>query len=321
MPGNRASRIAWQRCASAAVRQGITHSLRPLPPSDMRHANVIDLGSVRAEISLRDMFRLPRRLGHGQKLFVRCRVRSMATSECPPNETHKRSTAAILPQGHVIPVARHLSSRLDCRCHGSSTNRPRTRRAHCVGWPSTPAEASCRVIYHRQTTWLKVLRRPVECGQYTSEHFQELLKEQGITCSMSRAGEVWDNSAMESFFSFLEDRAGGQEGLQNTRTQARADVFDYIERFYNPTRRHSTLGYRQSCRVRESSKSLGRCPRNRQQPRRSSLAIRWSTNGMTANPPRGNTGQHRYLTFATLSLHCVCPSLHSKTPLPAELQA
>ena len=36
------------------------------------------------------------------------------------------------------------------------------------------------------------------------EHFQELLREQGITCSMSRAGEVWDNSAVESFFSSLK---------------------------------------------------------------------------------------------------------------------
>jgi len=45
-----------------------------------------------------------------------------------------------------------------------------------------------------------VLRRPVESTQYTSEQFQRLLADNGITCSMSRAGNVWDNSAMESFF-------------------------------------------------------------------------------------------------------------------------
>ena len=46
------------------------------------------------------------------------------------------------------------------------------------------------------------LLHPSDQGsQFTSEHFQELLQDQGITCSMSRAGEVWDNSAMESFFS------------------------------------------------------------------------------------------------------------------------
>jgi transposase InsO family protein len=79
-------------------------------------------------------------------------------------------------------------------------------------------------------------------GQYTSEHFQELLKAQGPTCSMSRAGEVWDNSAMESFFSSLKTERTARK-VYRTREQARADVFDYIEKFYNPTRRHSTLGY------------------------------------------------------------------------------
>ena len=79
-------------------------------------------------------------------------------------------------------------------------------------------------------------------SQYTSEHFQELLKEQGITCSMSRAGEVWDNSAMESFFSSLKTERTARK-VYRTREQARADVFDYIERFYNPMRRHSTMGY------------------------------------------------------------------------------
>ena len=92
------------------------------------------------------------------------------------------------------------------------------------------------------TSWLKVLRRPVESAQYTSEHFQKLLDEQGITCSMSRAGEVWDNSAMESFFSSLKTERTARR-VYRTRGQARSDVFDYIECFYNPTRRHSTLGY------------------------------------------------------------------------------
>lgn len=86
------------------------------------------------------------------------------------------------------------------------------------------------------------MRRPVEPGQYTSEHFQELLKEQGITCGMSRAGEVWDNSAMESFFGSLKIERSARK-VCRSREQARADVFDYIERLYNPNRRHSTLGY------------------------------------------------------------------------------
>lgn len=88
----------------------------------------------------------------------------------------------------------------------------------------------------------QLLHHSDQGSQYTSEHFQRLLNEQGIVCSMSRAGEVWDNSAMESFFSSLKTERTVRK-IYRSRKQARSDVFDYIERFYNPTRRHSTLGY------------------------------------------------------------------------------
>ncbi len=79
-------------------------------------------------------------------------------------------------------------------------------------------------------------------SQYTSEQFQRLMADNGVTCSMSRSGNVWDNAAMESFFSSLKTERIARKTYR-TRDQAKADVFDYIERFYNPTRRHSTLGY------------------------------------------------------------------------------
>ena len=63
-----------------------------------------------------------------------------------------------------------------------------------------------------------------------------------MTCSTSRAGNVWDNSARESYFSSLKTERTARK-VYRTRDEARSDVFDYIERFYNPTRRHSTLGY------------------------------------------------------------------------------
>ena len=78
-------------------------------------------------------------------------------------------------------------------------------------------------------------------SQYTAEDFQRLLAELGVTCSMSRSGDVWDNSVMESFFSTLKIERCHRKQYR-TRQEARADIFDYIERFYNPTRRHSTLG-------------------------------------------------------------------------------
>jgi putative transposase len=87
-----------------------------------------------------------------------------------------------------------------------------------------------------------VLRRPLESAQYASAQFQQLMADNGVQCSMSRSGNVWDNAAMESFFSSLKtERIRGK--VYRTRDDARADVFDYIERFYNAVRRHSTIGY------------------------------------------------------------------------------
>lgn len=103
------------------------------------------------------------------------------------------------------------------------------------------ADALMMAVWRRGRP-VQLLHHSDQGSQYTSEHFQQLLKEQSITCSMSRAGEVWDNSAMESFFSSLKTERTARR-VYGSREQARSDVFDYIERFYNPTRRHSTLGY------------------------------------------------------------------------------
>ena len=79
-------------------------------------------------------------------------------------------------------------------------------------------------------------------SQYTSEQFRLLMEDNGVTCSMSRSGNVWDNAAMESFFSTLKTERTDRK-VYRSRNQARADVFDFIESFYNPKRRHSTIGY------------------------------------------------------------------------------
>jgi putative transposase len=79
-------------------------------------------------------------------------------------------------------------------------------------------------------------------SQYVSEQFQRLMADSGIICSMSRSGNVWDNAAMESFFSSLKTERIKRK-IYRTRNEARADVFDYIERFYNSIRRHSKIGY------------------------------------------------------------------------------
>jgi putative transposase len=72
------------------------------------------------------------------------------------------------------------------------------------------------------------LRRPFESAQYTSEQFQKLMADHGIICSMSRSGNVWDNAAMDSFFSSLKTERTARKTYR-TRDEAKAHVFDYIE--------------------------------------------------------------------------------------------
>src|SRR6188768_2552203 len=93
-------------------------------------------------------------------------------------------------------------------------------------------------------------------SQYTSEQFQRLRADNGVVCSMSRSGNVWDNAAMESFFSSLKTERTARK-VYRTRDAARADVFDYIERFYNPRRRHSTLGYLSPMDITDKLRSYG----------------------------------------------------------------
>jgi len=75
---------------------------------------------------------------------------------------------------------------------------------------------------------------------YASEDYRKALKAHGITCSMSRKGNCYDNAVMESWFSTLKAELG--ERFESPST-AKEQLFDYIEVFYNQQRRHSVLGY------------------------------------------------------------------------------
>jgi putative transposase len=79
-------------------------------------------------------------------------------------------------------------------------------------------------------------------SQYASEHYQRVLTAEGITCSMSEVGQCWDNAPVESFFGRLKCEVEPGE-LFATRDQARAELFEYLEVFYNRVRLHSSLGF------------------------------------------------------------------------------
>lgn len=79
-------------------------------------------------------------------------------------------------------------------------------------------------------------------SQYASAHYQLLLSKHGITCSMSEVAQCWDNAPAESFFASLKKELTHHEDYQ-TREEARASIFEYVEVFYNNQRLHSSLGY------------------------------------------------------------------------------
>ena len=95
-------------------------------------------------------------------------------------------------------------------------------------------------------------QRPVPVGllhhsdrgsQYGAMAYQQRLATRGIRCSMSRPGNCWDNAVVESFFATLKTELLSAEPPYQTRQDARTAIFEYVEGFYNRTRRHSTLGY------------------------------------------------------------------------------
>lgn len=118
-----------------------------------------------------------------------------------------------------------------------------------VGWSMAACQDATLVV---QALHMAIARRRPQAGllhhsdrgsTYTSESYQALLRQEGMRVSMSRTADGYDNAAMESFFHSFKGECIAGQSFQ-TRAQARSSTFDYIETFYNRTRRHSTLHYR-----------------------------------------------------------------------------
>ena len=117
-----------------------------------------------------------------------------------------------------------------------------------VGWSIKPRMTADIVIDALTMAWFRkkpapgLIHHSDRGSQYASHAFQARLEEYGMVCSMSRKGICWDNAPTESFFNSLKnERVHGTR--YSTRGAAEADLFDYIEPFYNRRRKHSTLGY------------------------------------------------------------------------------
>lgn len=118
-----------------------------------------------------------------------------------------------------------------------------------VGWACAPtlhasvALAALQDALQRRQPPKGVLHHSDRGCQYVDADYVALLDAAGLVRSMSRAGNCYDNAAMESFWSSFKSDTGLDETVLATRREAELAVFDYIETFYNPRRRHSSLGY------------------------------------------------------------------------------
>jgi transposase InsO family protein len=118
-----------------------------------------------------------------------------------------------------------------------------------VGWACGPTLAATLVLAawrdarRRRQPSPGLLHHSDRGSQYVDGHYLRELERDGIARSMSRTGNCYDNATMESFWSTLKTETALDATLPATRRDAELAVFDYIETFYNPTRRHSSLGY------------------------------------------------------------------------------
>jgi transposase InsO family protein len=118
-----------------------------------------------------------------------------------------------------------------------------------IGWAMGPrltadvaAQALTMALWRRKPA-RGLLHHSDRGVQYAARDYQRLLAGAGISCSMSRKGNCWDNACVESFFGTLKKELI-HDRRYATREEAKQDVFEYIEVFYNRQRRHTTLGYR-----------------------------------------------------------------------------
>ena len=178
---------------------------------------------------------------------------------------HKRRFKATTDSKHTLPVApNRLEQNFETECPDQAWTADITYVAtaegwlylaiildlytrQIVGWAMRERMTKELVIDALLMAWFR--RRPPpglihhsdRGSQYCSHDFQKQLAAYGMLASMSRKGNCWDNATSESFFNSLKnERVHGSR--YETRDEARTDLFEYIEVFYNRRRRHSALG-------------------------------------------------------------------------------
>jgi putative transposase len=153
----------------------------------------------------------------------------------------------LVPTGCDTPAFRAASS-LEQPWAIACQNGRRRDRCNTGGRPgdlifARPARADRRLFVIITTSFGEVLQRSVESAQYTSYAFGKRCREAGVMPSMGSVGDAYDNAMAESFFASLERELLNRRRFKS-QAEAKMAVFEWIEGWYNPHRRHSALGYR-----------------------------------------------------------------------------
>jgi putative transposase len=257
-------------CETLEVAPAGYYAWRQRPASELRQrhdALVVEMQAIHAEVKQR--YGSPRMhkelVARGQDCCVNTVAKLMRDNDIKAKSARKFRVTTTDSQ-HDLPVAANI---LDRQFNPSEANEVwvadityiptdegwlylaavedlYSRRI--VGWSMDDHMESRLVVdalemaVQRRLPGANLLAHSDRGSQYASAHYQRLLGRHGITCSMSRRADCWDNAPMESFFASLKKELVHGARFA-TRAEARAAIFEYIEVFYNGQRRHSSLGY------------------------------------------------------------------------------
>jgi putative transposase len=256
-------------CRVPRVSPGGYYDWRGRPKSERaqrREALVVAINAVHAEVKAR--YGSPRIHAELVARGLPCRVNTAARlmrehgiaamtkreSRCTTDSNHGRPVAGNVLDRQCEPAAPDRAWAADITYVATGEGRPYLAAVEdlywrrIVGW-SMSSRIDSRLVVDAPEMAL-ARRLPGEGlvahsdrgSQYASEHYRGLPADHEITCSMSRRANCWDNAPLGSFFASLKEELTRGE-IFATREEARASLFEYIEVFFNRSRRHSSLGY------------------------------------------------------------------------------
>jgi putative transposase len=204
-----------------------------------------DLLEQQEHVSRKRVIRLMQEEGLQARKRKRFKVTTMSQHDQPvaPNVLDRQFTAAAVNQRWVGDTTEFVigeSSKLYLAAILDLFSR------FVVGWAISVANdryltiTALEMALKRRYPERGLLHHSDRGSPYASEDYQAILKAHGITCSMSRSGDCFDNAVMEAFFSTVKIELGDRF---ETGDEAKRALFEYLEAFYNQRRRHSTLGY------------------------------------------------------------------------------